>query len=236
MTKIEWTNKTWNPITGCSKISAGCLNCFAEKMAKRLAGRYGYSADEPFRPGTIHQDKFNEPLQWQKPYMVFVCSMADLFHPAVPNEIIDTVLNVCREAEHHTFQILTKRAERLVEGFAFPDNVWVGITAENQQTWNLRTPFLKQVQAGVRFVSCEPLLSDLEMGQIDWLDWAIVGAESGTNVRPMDENWVRHIRNQCQETSVPFFYKQRIVNRKKISTPLLDGRVWNEYPQVALAN
>jgi len=230
MTKIEWTNEAWNPVTGCTKISAGCQNCYAEKMAKRLSGRYGYPKNNPFQPGTIHQDKMETIFSWKKPRLVFVCSMGDLFHEDVARETILEVLNICEQASMHTFQILTKRAQRLVDGFQFPANVWVGITAENQETWNSRSPFLQQVEATVRFVSMEPLLSDIAMGDIGWLDWALVGAESGSAARPMDEDWVRNIRDQAKAYDVPFFYKQRIDGGKKISMPTLDDSIWEEYP------
>ena len=233
MSRIEWTTKTWNPITGCTKLSAGCQNCYAEKMAKRLAGRYGYPEANPFQPGTVHEDKMDIPFGWKKSSLVFVCSMGDLFHDTVARHDIERVLDVCRQTPKHTFQLLTKRAERLAEGFQSPDNVWVGITAENQASWDNRAPFLQQVNATVRFVSLEPLLSDIAMGDIGWLNWAIVGAESGTGARLMDENWVSHIRDQVKGFGDPFFYKQRLSGGKKISMPALDEIVWEEYPQVA---
>jgi protein gp37 len=198
MSKIKWTNVTWNPVTGCTKISPGCHHCYAEKMAKRLGGRFGYPKNNPFEPGTIHYDKLNAPLFWNKPSKIFVCSMGDLFHDAVPDDIIRGVLDVCHISPRHTFQILTKRPERMVgDQFIFPDNAWVGVTAENQEYWDSRTPILRQVQAKIRFVSLEPLLSNINMGDISWLQWAIAGSESGIKARPMDENWVRNIRDQC---------------------------------------
>jgi protein gp37 len=230
MSKIAWTNKTWNPITGCTKTSPGCNNCYAEKFAKRLAGRHGYPADDPFRPATIHANKLKLPLQWKKPCLIFVCSMGDLFHEAVPYGAILAVLSVCNQACHHTFQILTKRAERLTEGLYYPSNVWFGVTAENQQTWDLRTPYLRETDAAVKFVSIEPMLSSIDMGDISWLDWVIVGAESGPGARPMADDWVRHIRDQCQSAGVALFYKQQRVDGKMIKMPALDGRVWDQYP------
>jgi protein gp37 len=201
------------------------------KMAKRLAGRYGYPADDPFRPATIHADKLNLPIKWKKPCRVFVCSMGDLFHKDVPYGAIMGILGICNDADHHTFQVLTKRAERLTEGLYFPDNVWFGVTAENQHTWDLRTPYLKKTDAVVKFVSVEPMLSPIDMGDISWLDWVIVGAESGPGARPMDEKWVRHIRNQCQAAGVALFYKQQRQNGKMIKMPALDGKVWDQYPE-----
>jgi protein gp37 len=230
MTKIEWTNETWNPVTGCTKISPGCRNCYAERMAKRLAGRYGYPRENPFEPATIHFDKLDKPFGWKKPRHVFVCSMSDLFHEAVPRKTIEMVLDICRRASMHTFQLLTKRADRLVRGFEFPKNVWVGVTAENQDAWDSRTPFLRQVAATVRFVSLEPLLSDIEMGDIQWLDWVLTGSEAGPGARPMDEDWVRNIRDQVKARGIPFFYKQRMEGGKRKSMPPLDGIVWNEHP------
>jgi protein gp37 len=203
-------------------------------MAKRLAGRYGYPEDNPFQPGTIHEDKMDSPFGWKKPRNVFVCSMSDLFHDAVSNQTINRILDICGQASRHTFQILTKRAQRLVDGFQFPANVWVGITAENQTEWNKRAHFLQQVDATVRFVSLEPLLSDIEMGEIGWLNWVVVGAEAGSGARPMEEDWVRHIRDQVKNHHIPFFYKQRIDGGKKISMPTLDDSVWEEYPEVGL--
>ena len=167
MTKIEWTEKTWNPVTGCTKISEGCRNCYAERMAKRLAGRCGYPADDPFRPGTVHEDKFSQPAGWKRPCMIFVSSMGDLFHKDVSDETIWRVLDVIRDCPQHTFQLLTKRAERLPEFNLFPENCWVGVTAESQRRFDERIPFLLSVHAPVRFVSCEPLLGAIRFPKDD---------------------------------------------------------------------
>lgn len=244
MSKIEWTNKTWNPITGCTKISEGCKNCYAEKMAKRLKGRFGYPVEDPFSL-KIHRLKFVEPLYWTKPRMVFVCSMSDLFHEDVPFKIIDFLINVMRKAGQHTFQVLTKRPERMLEFYTwkqthikhfdwkFPKNVWLGVTAENQEQANKRIPILLQIPAAVRFVSCEPLLGPISMkdylsppmgecpkgeggkyplegstAKPGGISWAICGGESGHNARPMHPDWARSLRDQCQAAGVPFFFKQ----------------------------
>lgn len=225
-TKIEWTEVTWNPITGCTKISEGCKNCYAEKMSKRLAGRFGYPDDDPFRV-TIQADKFTKPKNWKKPRMVFVCSMSDLFHEAIDFTIIDMLFGIMHDCSHHTFQVLTKRPERMLEyfnsrGHILP-NVWLGVTAENQDEANKRIPILLQIPAAIRFVSCEPLLGPIDLKQViaaklrNWilnnetqygLDWVICGGESGHNARPMHPNWARSLRDQCQEADVPFFFKQ----------------------------
>lgn len=235
-TKIEWTQETWNPVTGCTKISPGCQHCYAERMAKRLAGRYGYPKDEPFKPGVLHSDKLDEPLKWKKPRQVFVCSMGDLFHDAVPFQTIAEVFKVMRLAENHTFQVLTKRPQRmaefiewmqaisLVDGIvSFAEahqNIWFGITAENQEQADQRIPFLLQIPVAVKFVSVEPMLSEVDIEASlykascfpeseGWrLDWIIVGGESGPGARPMHPEWARSIRDQCRTAKVPFFFKQ----------------------------
>jgi len=228
-TKIEWTEETWNPVTGCTKVSAGCQNCYAERMAKRLAGRYGYPADDPFRV-TLQEDQLSKPLSWRKPRMVFVCSMGDLFHPDVPDEYITQIFDVMAKARWYrqTFQVLTKRPERMREHLLArkaltAPNVWLGVTAENQETADQRIPILLQTPAAVRFVSCEPLLGSLDLaegghgwlfvtdltdGRRTHLDWVIVGGESGPKARPAHPDWFRSIRDQCQSAGVPFFFKQ----------------------------
>jgi len=247
-TKIDWADETWNPITGCTPISAGCRNCYAKRMAQRLAGRFGYPADEPFRV-TLHPDKLNEPLRWRKPRRVFVCSMSDLFHEGVPNNFRAQIFDVMAAAEHHTFQILTKRPENIRDWEQWmgecwpgdsawqvttevlnrwPDNIWLGVTAENQAAADLRIPQLLQLPAAVRFVSCEPLLGPIDFEQffalIDQdgepygplcnkdgsskLSWVIAGGETGPGARPVHPDRFRAIRDQCVAAGVPFFFKQ----------------------------
>jgi len=234
-TKIEWTHSTWNPVTGCTKVSAGCQNCYAERMAKRLAGRYGYPADEPFRV-TLHEDQLSKPLSWRKPRMVFVCSMGDLFHEDVPDEFITKVFDVMAEArwDGHIFQVLTKRPQRMREFLLAREalsapNVWLGVSAENQETADQRIPILLDTPAAVRFVSCEPLLGPVDLyhylaiwspagDRETWehddtcdevqLDWVICGGESGSKARPMHPLWALRISRQCQAARVPFFFKQ----------------------------
>lgn len=222
-TKIQWTNETWNPITGCTKISPGCKNCYAEKMAKRLKGRYGYPQEDPFRP-TFHPEKLTQPFGWKKPRMIFVVSMGDLFHNEVLNGWLDEIFNTIEKCQQHTFQILTKRPQNLrsylnfridYEGkeFKIPNNVWLGVTAENQEQAEKRIPILLQIPAAVHFISCEPLLGPIDLTQLPLfannpLRWVIVGGESGPNARPMHPDWARSLRDQCQAAGVPFFFKQ----------------------------
>ena len=248
-TKIEWTDETWNPITGCKKVSDGCKNCYAERMAKRLAGRYGYPADDPFKP-TLHEDKLDVPLKWKKPRRIFVCSMGDLFHEDVHRETILRVWKTMAESPQHTFQVLTKRPERMMyilEQWMHPalrlslvdhtwplPNVWLGVTAENQETADQRIPILLNTPAAVRFVSCEPLLGpvDLHPGWLlpispttSKLNQVIVGGESGPGARPMNPDWARSIRDQCKAAGVPFFMKQ--MSRK---APIPEDLMVREYP------
>ncbi len=328
MTKIEWTDKAWNPVTGCTPISEGCENCYATRMSKRLAGRYGYpEAPNSFRV-TPHWDRLKEPLHWQKPRMVFVCSMGDLFHEDISDSFIFAVFLVMSRTRGigHTFQILTKRPGRMRdliqkwirdrvtfhEGCTgrIPSFIWLGMTAENQARWDERVPILLDTPAAVRFVSCEPLLEPINISQHlfpftdcahynqgctrpenvhgTWengtprsgldscspgkcvfgkrsIDWLIVGGETGQKARPMDPDWARALRDQCQESGVSFFFKnggqwmrqqeyqehdptasgwaERLINSKTTTlngdifvkmkaSRLLDGREWNELPEV----
>lgn len=226
--KIEWTDRVWNPVTGCTKVSPGCANCYAERMAKRLRGRCGYPQDEPFSV-TFHKEKIMEPFRWKSPSKVFVCSMSDLFIADFEyGGWIDQVIETIKFTPKHTYIILTKRPARAFEYFknkSVPKNVWLGVSAENQQTANERIPILFQIPSAVRFVSCEPLLgpinlcgiqsesiafSALEKGLLvpEKLDWVIAGGESGPGARPMHPDWARSLRDQCQAAGVPFFFKQ----------------------------
>ena len=207
MTKIEWTERTWNPVTGCTKVSPGCKNCYAERMAKRLAGRAGYPKDEPFRV-TLHPDRLTEPFKWRKPCTVFVCSMSDLFHKDVPRPFVAKVRSVMDQCPRHTFQLLTKRPENIPREFWSP-NVWLGTSIENTATV-YRKLILADLAgyANVLFLSCEPLLGPLPNLDLERIKWVIVGGESGPGARHMDLDWARGIRDKCREHGVPFFMKQ----------------------------
>jgi protein gp37 len=216
-TKIEWCQETWNPVTGCTKISEGCKNCYAERMAKRLAGRYGYPADDPFKV-TFHPDRLDKPLKWRKPRRIFVCSMGDLFHSDVSETAIDFVMDRIWAAEcnHHTFLVLTKRPGRMRDYFkstlndqAERPNLWIGVTAENQKRYDERWTIAANIPAAVRFVSGEPLLGEIDIRKHQIKpDWFIAGGESGPGARPMHPNWARGLRDQCLAAGVPYFFKQ----------------------------
>lgn len=209
--KIQWTNATWNPVTGCSKVSAGCRGCYAERHALRFWG------DRKFTDVRTHMEKLEQPLRWKRPRLIFVNSMSDLFHEDVPDEFIKHVFNVMHRAQHHTFQILTKRPERMHafmmryrEVMPLP-NVWLGVSIEDQQTAVLRIPWLSNTPAAVRFISAEPLLGHIDITAAmlsKRIHWVIVGGESGPTARPCHPNWVRIIRHQCNFFGVPFFFKQ----------------------------
>jgi len=313
-TKIEWAQETWNPITGCTKISPGCANCYAERMSKRLAGRCGYPKDNPFAV-TRHLDKLAQPLKYKKSRMIFVCSMGDLFHDDVQDWMLDEIFGAmlaCRILNNHpdhVFMVLTKRPERmkkyltertpaeLLKAWAvasnwitldnpdvlfeelvcgatcrdwdengtnsngseykpygytdklFPlSNVWLGVTAENQEQVEKRIPILLQIPAAVHWVSVEPMLSDVDLtfwaqfehpdnegygvDAIKGLDWVVCGCESGSKARPTNLDWIVNLKDDCQEAGVPFFLKQMSVNGKLVKMPELDGDIWDEYPQV----
>ncbi len=291
-TSISWTEKTWNPVSGCSPASEGCANCYAKRMAQRLRGRFGYPADEPFRV-TLHPERLEEPLRLRKPSRIFVCSMSDLFHEDVPFEFVDQVFDVMATARKHTFMVLTKRPRRLLEyarsrtretgeGYLNEGNVWLGVTAENQARADERIPILLETPAAVRFVSIEPMLGPVNLNNIKyrpgdegWLsafnegawpelghvDWVIAGGETGPNARPMHPDWARSLRDQCQAVGVPFHFKSWGAYREACAPDdpiwngqspnlkhehgthfiklnpretgrLLDGREWNEYPEV----
>jgi protein gp37 len=258
--KIEWTDKVWNPVTGCNKISPGCDNCYAYSMSKRFCKEWGLSADDPFKV-TLHPERLEQPLRWTKPSKIFVCSMADLFHDDVPTdfiyEVFDRIAACAYKNLGHIFMILTKRPERMAEIFNYYSfkenvcwwqdedevvtelpwplpNVWLGVTAENQEQANKRIPVLLQIPAAVRFVSAEPILGPVDLNQLlvpedirqlhfsalqeqhddcyyssnNLLNWVICGGESGPGARPMHPNWARSLRDQCEVAGVPFFFKQ----------------------------
>lgn len=230
--KIEWTESTWNPVTGCTKISEGCKNCYAERMAKRLQAM----GQDNYKNGfnlTLHPHVLETPLKWKKPRIIFVNSMSDLFHEQVPLEFIRRIFNVMEKANWHTFQVLTKRAERLAELaplLNWPNNVWMGVTVENSNS-AFRIDYLREVNSAVRFLSMEPLLSPIEDINLKNIDWVIVGGESGPGARRMDEEWVKNILNQCHKTNVPFFFKQWGGINKKKAGRKLDGQLYDEMPR-----
>ena len=208
-TKIEWTDRTWNPVTGCTKLSIGCAHCYAEIMARRLQAMGVKKYANGFAM-TLHKEVLSEPLKWKSPHTVFVCSMADLFHEAVPFSFIDKVMDTIRKTKHHSYQILTKRANRMTEYFSqsiTPENVWLGVTVEAASEKS-RIDSLRGLQASIRFLSCEPLLEDLGRIDLSGIDWLIVGGESGVQARPMKPEWVRSILQQADEQGVAFFFKQ----------------------------
>lgn len=205
MSKIEWTNITWNPITGCNKKSEGCLNCYAEKMHKRLTAMGQEKYKFPFECVLFHYEELGRDLG-KKPKMVFVNSMSDTFNEKISDEQIDKILGFCNANQHHQFQVLTKRAER-VPGFSYPNNIWLGVTVENANHKN-RIDYLRKTNAKIKFLSCEPLLGDLGELDLTGIDWVICGGETGFNARPVHPDWIRNIQKQCKVAGVPFFFKQ----------------------------
>ncbi len=232
---IEWTESTWNPLTGCSKISPGCQHCYAERMARRLQAMGHPHYTNGFRL-TLHEHALELPLRWRKPQTIFVNSMSDLFHKDVPLEFIQRVFDVMRRAHWHRFQVLTKRAERLAElsaSVTWPGNIWMGVSVENQR-YISRIDCLRKTGAAIKFLSLEPLLGPLPGLDLQGIDWVIVGGESGPGARPVQESWVLTIRDQCRRAGVPFFFKQwGGVNKKKAGRELR-GRIWNEMPAAGL--
>jgi len=231
---IEWTEATWNPVTGCTKVSAGCEHCYAERLAVRLRKMGNPRYMNGFRV-TLHRDLVHLPLKWKRPKMVFVCSMADLFHERVPFEFIQAVFGTMAQAKWHTFQVLTKRVGRLAElasSLPWPPNIWMGTSIEDQNSvW--RTSYLRQAPARIRFLSCEPLIGPIRLN-LDGIHWVIVGGESGSNARPVAEEWVRSVRDQCGAMKVPFFFKQWGGERDKRGREkaVLDGELWNQWPHL----
>ncbi|MBN2412964.1 phage Gp37/Gp68 family protein [candidate division KSB1 bacterium] len=229
--KIEWTESTWNPVTGCTKISLGCKNCYAERMAKRLKkmGQPNYA--NGFRI-TLHENVLEYPLHWKKPKTIFVNSMSDLFHEQIPDSFIFKIFDIMKQAHWHQFQILTKRSIRLKKiapKIDWPKNVWLGVSVENESV-KFRIDDLRRVHAAIRFISFEPLLGPFASLDFDNIDWVIVGGESGPRARPMKKEWVIQIKEQCIVQNVPFFFKQWGGINKKETGRLLDGRTWDEMP------
>jgi protein gp37 len=259
-TKIEWTQETWNPITGCTKISPGCKNCYAERMSKRLAGRFGYPKDDPFRV-TFRPLKVYQPMDWKKPRTIFVCSMGDLFHKKVDIGWIRGMVEVMLAADQHIYQVLTKRPQRMKECLDWlfdgrllpaklPDHIWLGVTAENQKQADIRIPILLSIPAAIHGVSIEPMLGAIDLEDHLWtmeysgvsymgisemiptesnLSWIVCGAETGPGKRPMDLDWARSLRDQCQAAGVKFFFKRDSDGNRE-----LDGRLWEEMPESAV--
>jgi protein gp37 len=230
-TKIEWTESTWNPVTGCTKISAGCKNCYAERMAKRLQAMGQYNYRNGFKL-TCHRHALDLPLHWVKPQMIFVNSMSDLFHEDVPADFIIEIFNVMKNTPHHQYQILTKRAQRLAQLSAilpWEKNIWMGVTVETAD-YKQRIDYLRKTGANVKFLSLEPLLEDLGYLELDGIDWVIAGGESGIGARPIEAEWVRNIGDECQCQNVPFFFKQWGGVNKKKNGRSLDGQIWNDMP------
>lgn len=228
---IEWTNMTWNPVTGCTKVSQGCKNCYAERMAKRLKAM----GVERYRDGfglTLHEDLIDLPRSWRVPRLVFVNSMSDLFHENVPFDFIQRVFKTMNECPDHVFQILTKRSGRLAEisnQLTWTENIWMGVSVEDEQVLH-RIDDLRKVPAFIRFLSCEPLIGPLSTLDLRGIHWVIVGGESGPRSRPMAPEWVHEIHRACTNQKVAFFFKQWGGVRKDLTGRELDGRTYDEYP------
>jgi protein gp37 len=262
---IEWTDATWNPVTGCTKVSPGCDNCYAETFAERWRGTPGHHFENGFDV-TLRPERIDQPLKWKKPRRVFVNSMSDLFHEAIPDEFIAEVFAVMAKTPQHTYQLLTKRHGRMRSLLSRPSfrdnlshlaewplpNVWLGVSVEDQKRADLRIPALMETPAAVRFLSCEPLLGPVNLTQVapglrysnsgftalrgnPRIHWVIVGGESGNGARPMDPEWVRSLRDQCVAAEVPYFMKQWGGRNKKATGRELDGRTWDEFPETVLA-
>lgn len=231
MSSIEWTEATWNPVTGCTKISEGCRNCYAAAMAKRLKAMGNIRYEDGFKV-TLHDDLISLPLKWKKPRRIFVNSMSDLFHKDIPLGFIQSVFGTMQQASWHTFQILTKRSDRLKEVanlLPWPSNVWQGVSVEDQKA-TFRIDHLRQTPAAIKFLSIEPLIGKITDLNLQGIDWVIVGGESGPKARPMEAEWVRYIRDQCLEQNVAFFFKQWGGVQKHRTGRELDGQFWDQYP------
>lgn len=228
---IEWTESTWNPLTGCTKISPGCKHCYAERMALRLKAMGQANYVNGFQL-TLHEEALELPLRWKKPQTIFVNSMSDMFHARVPREFILQAFDVMRRAHWHRFQVLTKRADRLMslsEELPWADNIWMGVSVESE-SYTYRIGHLRETGASIKFLSLEPLLGPLDDLRLDGIDWVIVGGESGPGARLMNPDWVISIRNQCVEAGVPFFFKQWGGVWKKKFGRALEGRIWDQMP------
>lgn len=239
--KIEWTEQTWNPSAGCTKISSGCKNCYAEAMAFRLQamGVEGYENGFKFN---IVPSRLNDPFKRKKPAVYFVNSMSDIFHKDMPEDYLNKILNVIEETPQHTYQILTKREDRMFKYLSkrdIPKNIWLGVTVDNRKEGLPRIEKLRQLQATVLFLSVEPLLEDLGKINLNNIDWVIVGGESGNRARPMEKEWVVNIKQQCESEGVAFFFKQwgtwgadKVKRNKKLNGKEIDGKIWQQFPEV----
>lgn len=237
LSKIEWTDATWNPVRGCTKISPGCQHCYAERFAERFRGIEGHPFGQGFDLRLV-PEKLGEPLRWSEPKMIFVNSMSDLFHPGVPDAFIEQVATTMRLASWHTYQVLTKRPERLrklldgsLRDAAAEKHIWWGVSVENRKHGVPRIAHLQASPAAVRFLSVEPLLEDVGTLPLNGISWVIVGGESGPGARPMKESWVISIREQCEVAGIPFFFKQWGGARKKIHGRTLQGKTHDSFPK-----
>lgn len=231
-TSIEWTDATWNPVTGCTKISPGCQHCYAERLAHRLQAMGNYNYRNDFEV-TLQEQMLRLPFSWKRPHRVFVNSMSDLFHEEVPVEYIARVFEVMKEAHWHHFQVLTKRSEKLQQlapSLPWTDNIWMGVSVE-ARSYLYRIDHLRHTPAAIKFISFEPLLESLGAVDLRGIDWVIVGGESGPGARPMERSWVVEILQACRQAHVPFFFKQWGGTNKKRAGRLLDGRTWDEAPE-----
>lgn len=237
--KIEWTNKSWNPVTGCSKVSEGCKHCYAEVMARRLKAMGQIKYSNGFHV-TTHEESLIEPLKWHKPQMIFVCSMGDLFHEKVPDDFIDRVMKTIEKTPQHRYQLLTKRADRMAVYFSnhpIPHNAWLGVTVECKSS-KPRIDLIRKLNASVKFLSCEPLVEDLGKMNLDGINWIIVGGESGMQARPMKEDWALNVKQQAETMNIPIFFKQwgtwgadGIKRNKHVNGKLLQGKIIQELPK-----
>ena len=242
-TRIEWTEQTWNPTTGCSKISSGCKHCYAEKMAVRLKAMGAAGYENGFKLN-VHESRISQPLKRKKPTVYFVNSMNNHFHENVAYEFIEKVMGVIERTPQHTYQILTKRAARMEKFFRrrkVPENTWLGVTVEDMKYGLPRIDHLRRIDAKIRFLSVEPLLEDLGRFNLNKIHWVIVGGESGSQARPMKEEWVINIKKQCERSNAAFFFKQwggwgadGVKRHKSLNGRILDGRTWDERPELSL--
>lgn len=230
---IEWTGSTWNPVTGCDKVSPGCENCYADRMAKRLQAMGVHKYRNGFKP-TIHPEVLEDPIKWTKPQIIFVNSMSDLFHDDIPFEFLQRIFDVMNYCEHHTFQILTKRSKKLKRihhKLNWTENIWMGVTVESKE-YRYRINDLRETDAHVKFISFEPLIASVQQVDLTNIDWAIVGGESGPRSRPMLEEWVLEIKEQCEAQKTKFFFKQWGGVNKKKTGRLLQGEIYDEMPSL----
>jgi protein gp37 len=242
--RIEWTEHTWNPVTGCTNVSPGCKNCYARVMAERLKAMKMAGYENGFAV-TLQPNRLSEPLRRRTPTMYFVNSMSDLFHEGVPFDFVERIFDVIARTAQHQYQILTKRPKRMVAFFksrTAPPNAWLGVSVENRKHGLPRIDQLRQINAHVRFLSIEPLLESLGSFDLSDINWVIVGGESGPGARPMHADWVRDVRDQCLSEAIPFFFKQWGVwgadgerRSKKANGRVLDGRIWNELPEPCIS-